>query len=165
MFKYIGGICAVALLAGAFFITTGCAANKTFTVGKDIQLKEVQEFYFTESASTNPPYYQRYLFSNKTGKQEFYHEKREGNEWPLREKHITVHGTIALTDKQWQLFFDLIKDGEVTKRVEDPRGGGRGPWLYLYWSKDKGKYQVFKFANLQKQKDFEALCLALKGTK
>lgn len=170
MLKYIGMACAV-LLLGAFFMTAGCgegqakmfADKKEYVVGKDIAMTEIKEFYYTIDASTNPPEFQRYRLSNKDGKYEFYHEKREGNTWPLKEKDITVSGTVELTKDQWQEFYGYLKDGKVTKRTDTATSGGRGPWLYLYWQKDKGSYQVFAFADYDKRQSFEQLCLKLKA--
>lgn len=171
MLKYIGGACAIVLLCGAFFMTAGCGEGNAmslfgkseYIVGKDITQAEFKEFYYTISSSTNPPEFQRYRLTNNKGKYSFYHEKREGNVWPLTEKHITVSGTVELNDKQWQEFWGYLKDGKVTKRVDDPRGGGRGPWLFMYWNKDKDSYQVFKFADYGKSQSFEKLCVELKA--
>lgn len=173
MLKYLGGACAIVLLCGVFFMTAGCGVGsaqiffgrKEFIVDKDIAMTEIKDFYYTISSSTNPPEFQRYRVTNKAGKYTFYHEKREGNTWPLEEKHITVSGTVELSDKQWTEFYSYIKDGKVTKRQEDARGGGRGPWLYLYWNKDKGSYQVFEFATYGQKQGFEQLCLKLKNSK
>lgn len=171
MFKNLIIVCGVILTCGILFMVSGCKegiaslGKSEYKVGEDIAITEVKDFYHTVSASTNPPEFQRYRFTSKDGKHYFYHEKREGDVWPLTEKHITVSGTIELSDKEWNEFFDYIKGGKVTKRVDDPRGGGRGPWLYLYWTKDKDKYQVFKFEKYAKQKGFEDLCLKLKETK
>jgi len=167
MFKYLGGACAVALLCGALFMTGGCGAaeKKELVVGKDIAMTEIKDFYYTINSSTNPPEFQRYRFTNKDGKYSFYHEKREGNHWPLKEKDITVSGTVELNAGQWQEFAGYIKDGEVTKRTDNATSGGKGPWLYLYWSKDKGTHQVFNFADYGKRQGFEKLCLQLKDKK
>ena len=167
MLKYIGGACTMILLCGAFFMTSGCSAigRQEFVVGKDIDLADVKDFYYTIDASTYPPEFQRYRFTNKDGQYSFYYEKREGNSWPLREKDITVSGTVKLTDGQWREFCDYIKDGKVTKRKDNVNAGGRGPWLYLYWTKDKGTYQVFAFADNVKKQGFEKLCLELKQKK
>ena len=173
MFKYFDGICAIALLCGLFFMTAGCdegnakmlSEQHLFIVGKDIDMTEIKDFYYTIDASANPPLFQRYRFTNKNGKYTFYHEKREGNTWPLSEKHITVSGTVELSEGQWKEFFSCIKDGNVTKRVDDAATGYRGPWLYLYWEKDKDIYQVFNFANSGQRQNFEELVLKLKDAK
>lgn len=172
MLKYISGICAGVILCGVFFMIAGCGegnakmlfSKNEFIVGKDIALPEIKDFYYTIDASTNPPEFQRYRFTFKDGKYSFYHEKREGNSWPLREKDITVSGTKELTVEDWQQFYSYIKDGKVTKRTDDATSGGKGPWLYLYWTKDKNAYQVFNFASFEQSQNFEQLCIKLKNT-
>ena len=62
-------------------------------VGATVKQKDVTEFYYTLSSSTNPPRFQRYRFYTAEGKYYFYHEKREGDHWPLREEDVTVSGT------------------------------------------------------------------------
>lgn len=170
MLKCIGGACAVALLCGAFMTLTGCGEGNAmgllgkneYVVGKDIAAADIKDFYYTLSSSANPPEFQRYRFINKDGKHSFYHETREGNVWPLTEKHITISGTVKLTENQWKKFFDCVKNGKVTKRVDDAKSGGKGPWLFLYWTKDKGSYQVFDFASFDQRQGFEKLCVELK---
>lgn len=136
--------------------------KKERVVGTDIKVEAIQEFYYTISSSTNPPEFQRYRIKLEKGQASFYHEKREGDHWPLRESDITVHGTVALTAEQLNSFLATLNQGIVTKRVETPAGGGRGPYLYLYWQGDEGKYQVFTFADYSKRQAFEKLCLELK---
>lgn len=166
MLKYIGGIGAAVILVGAIFMMSGCgetSAKNEYVVGKDIAVGEIKDFYYTIDSSTNPPEFQRYRFTNKEGKYFFYHEKREGNVWPLTEKYITVSGSIELNDKQWSSFFSCVDKGRVTKRSDEAKSGGRGPWLFLYWTKDGKVYQVFNFATLEQKQDFEQLCVNLKA--
>jgi hypothetical protein len=137
--------------------------NGPKVVGQDIKMGDITEFYFTYSSSTNPPEFQRYHFSVKDGVHRFYHEKREGNHWPLRETDITVSGTKELSQDDWQTFFNYIKDGKVEKRKEHLESGGRGPWLFLYWKGDKGKFQEFAFPSWSAQKSFEDFCIKLKN--
>lgn len=173
MLKYVLGALAIAFVCGTFWVSTGCKeahamnffSKKELTVGKDITINDIKDFYYTIDASTNPPKFQRYRFSNKDGQYTFYHEKREGNSWPLKEKDITLSGTVELSNAQWQQFFSYIKNGKVTKRSENTTAGGRGPWLFLYWTKDKGTYQVFDFADYDRRNDFENLCVELKEAK
>ena len=170
LFRY--STIAVALVV-PFFLLTGCAgASWSFSdilpgngpkiVGTDVKIDDITEFYFTYDSSTNPPQFQRYRFSVKDGAYLFYHEKREGNHWPLREKDITVSGTKELSLEEWKTFFDYLKDGKVEKRKEHLESGGRGPWLFLYWKGDKSKIQEFSFANYGKQISFEKFCIKLK---
>ncbi len=154
----LGCVVAVLLLLSAVLYLTGVVSR---TVGKAVQLKDVTEFYYTLSTSTNPPHYQRYRFYASEGKYYFYHEKREGDHWPLREEDITLSGTKELTEAQWSAFFDCLRGGTVRRRQESADAGGRGPWLYLYWRGDWGKIQEFSFADLKARYAFETMCLAL----
>ncbi len=169
MIGLICGVIAVLLVVLILFLTGVIGEKQTagsgeMTVGTDIAIGDVTAFYYTYATSTNPPDYQRYLFSVEDGKRLFTHEKREGNHWPLTEADITVSGTLELTDEAWAAFFDCLKGGKVTKREEDISSGGSGPWLYLYWDGDKDAYQQFSFASWDAVKEFEALCEELKGT-
>ena len=113
VFKYSS--IAIVLVVPLFFMM-GCAGaswsfsdmlpgNGPKTVGADVKMEDITEFYFTYDSSTNPPLFQRYRFSVKDGAYQFYHEKREGNHWPLREKDITVSGTKELSPEEWKTFF------------------------------------------------------------
>ena len=161
------------VLVVPLFLMMGCAGaswsfsdmlpgNGPKTVGADVKMEDITDFYFTYDSSTNPPQFQRYRFSVKDGTYQFYHEKREGNHWPLREKDITVSGTKELSLEEWKTFFDYLKDGKVEKRKEHLESGGRGPWLFLYWKGDKGKIQEFTFASYEKRISFEKYCVKLK---
>ncbi|MBQ1300502.1 MAG: hypothetical protein IIY25_05280, partial [Erysipelotrichaceae bacterium] len=122
---------------------SGCSGEKT--VGRDIKIDDITEFYYTYSSSTNPPDYQRYRFYVDDGKYMFYHEARKGDHWPLTEDDITVSGKVELTEEQWKEFFGLLNNGKVKKREENLESGDPGPWLYLYWKKDGGEVQEFSF--------------------
>ena len=143
------------------FSLTGCAGVKT--VGTDVKIGDVTEFYYTLSTSTNPPVFQRYRFFTENGRYYFYHESRAGDHWPLTEEDITVNGTVELTEEQWNQFFDLLKNGTVEKRKENLDSGDSGPWLYLYWKKDKGDIQEFTFESLGKRAEFVEFCEKLRG--
>ena len=147
-----------ALLLLTLISIPGCALKSELIVGKDIKESDITEFYYTISSSTNPPEYQRYRLYAENGKHYFYHEKREGDHWPLTEEDATVKGTFELTDEQWAEFFGLLEGGTVIKRQVSTDSGGRGPWLYLYWKNDKGEYQEFSFETWEKQGAFEELC-------
>ncbi len=136
---------------------------RTMTVGTDISIGDVTDFYYTYSTSTNPPEFQRYRFYLKEGKPVFYHERREGNRWPLTEKDVTVSGSRQLSDKEWAEFFDALKGGTVKNREEHTESGDSGPWLFLYWRGDRSKCQEFSFANSGSRLAFESLCSRLKG--
>ena len=132
-----------------------------YSIGKDIGIDDVTDFYYTYSSSAYPPEYQRYRFYVEDGQYCFYHEKREGDSWPLREKDITISGTRILSEEEWQRFFEHLAGGTVQKRSEDVVDGDAGPWTYLYWKKDKGKYQEFHFASWGDRIAFEEYCDSL----
>lgn len=132
------------------------------TVGKQIKAEDITEFYYTEDSSTDPPFFQRYVVRVQDGKHLFYHEKREGDHWPLYEEDITVSGTLEMSDEQWDRFFGLIEGSTVKNREEVIEDGGSGPWLFLYWNGDKGKFQEFTFQSYGKLLEYEAFCEELK---
>ena len=170
-FRY--GMIAAVLLFSFCFLTGCTGGGKSFsdllpgngpkTVGTEVKMEDITEFYFTYSSSTNPPRYQRYHLYVKDGLYQFYHEKREGNHWPLREKDITVSGTKELSLEEWQTFFNFIKGGNVEKRKEHLESGSSGPWLFLYWKGDKGTIQEYSFPSLAVKKTFEDFCVKLKS--
>ena len=154
------------LLAGILLLTAAAVViitlgGKTMIVGKNIRKEDISDFYFTYDASTDPPYFQRYRFFTENGRYYFYHEKREGDHWPLVESDVTFSGKKELNEEEWDRFFELLKDGKVEKRQEHLESGGRGPWLFLYWKKDRSKYQEFSFASYEKQLEFEGFCKEL----
>lgn len=133
-----------------------------YIVGKGIWEDDIENFYFTYDSSAYPPCFQRYVLYVEDGRHMFHHEKREGDAWPLTEEYITVEGTFELSDEQWDKCFELLKGGKVKKRPDDVTDSGDGgPFLFLYWTGDKDKYQVFSFESYQKQKDYEELCIEL----
>ena len=79
----------------------------------------------------------------------------------ITEQDTTQIGTIELTDGQWRQFCDLVSGGTVKAREESADSGDSGPWLYLYWTNDKSKYQKFSFASYGDEKAFEEFCLSL----
>ncbi len=171
----IGVICGavlILLVAAVLFLTGVFGGNKgteppfrgkELKVGSDVKIEDVTEFFYTLSTSTNPPHYQRYRFYAQEDGTFFYHEKREGDHWPLREGDITVSGTRELTEAEWSAFFDLLRDGTVRQREEHPEDGDPGPWLYLYWKRDKGTWQEYAFPGYQARSAFEDFCAALTG--
>ena len=164
------GAAAGVLIVSALYMTgviDACQANPLVgqngkIVGKDVSLSDITQFYYTYSTSTYPPEYQRYRFSAEGGKYLFYHEKREGEHWPLREEDVTVSGTLELSQQQWAEFFAHLKDGEVRNRRESVECGSSGPWLFLYWKGDRSKCQEFSFASWEKKTSFEEFCVKLK---
>ncbi len=132
-------------------------------VGKDILTSDITDFYYTEENINYDAYYQRYRFYVEDGKHLFFHETRERrNDYgPCTEDDTTLIGTIELTDEQWSQFADLVNGGTVKAREDSAEAGGTGPWLYLYWTNDKGKVQQFSFESYDSQARFEKFCLSL----
>ncbi len=151
-----------ALLTLALISMPGCMLKSEFTVGKDIKQADFTEFYYTVDSSTYPPEFQRYRFYTENGKYYFYHEKREGDHWPLTEADATIKGSIELTPDEWSVFWKLIEGGTVIRRSVSTDSGGRGPWLYLYWKKDRDEYQEFSFESYDKEGEFESFCEELR---
>ena len=148
------------LLAG---IITESKAVKV--VGVNVPIENITDFYYTESSSANPPKFQRYHFYVKDGKHMFYHEKREGNHWPLTETDISDSGSMELSENEWATFINFVKGGKVRKRKENIETGGSGPWLYLYWKGDRSKYQEFSFVSGSIENSFEIFCSTLKDSR
>ncbi len=132
-------------------------------VGKDIRIEDITDFYYTEENINYDAYYQRYRFYVEDGKHMFFHETRERKEdyGPCTEDDTTLVGTIELTDDQWYQFTDLVSGGIVKTREDTSDSGGTGPWLYLYWTNDEGKYQQFSFDSYGTEAKFEEFCLEL----
>lgn len=133
------------------------------TVGKTIKESDFKEFYYTYSTTVNPPEFQRYRIYIEDGKKMFYHEKREGDKVFLTEDDITVSGKVELTAEEWDTFWGCISGGTVENRKENTTTGQSSPWLYLYWNGDKDTCQEFKFADLDKETEFEEFCAKLKA--
>lgn len=133
------------------------------TVGDAVDMQSITQFYHTVSTSANPAHYQRYHFYEENGAYFFFHETREGSRWPLTEADATEKGVVQLTDVQWAQLLESLEGGSVSKRGDSAVSGGSGPWMYLYWSGDRGKVQEFAFASYEKEAAFEEFCLRLKG--
>ena len=136
------------------------ACKSKYIVGKDIRIDDLTEFYYTYSNINYNAFYQRYHFYVEDGKHLFFHEtrERENDYGPATEKDTTLTGTFELTDEEWTAFFDLLKDGTVRNRSEHTESGDSGPWMYLYWKKDRSKIQEFEFASYQIQQSFKSYC-------
>ena len=141
----------------------GCNEPKksVYVVGVDIKPEDVTEFYCTVSTSTFPPHYQRYRFYKEDGAYKFFHETREGDHFPLTEADATQTGTVTLSGDQWSDFLVLLVGGRVIARQEHLEAGDDGPWLYLYWTGDKGDIQEFSFVSYETRLAFESLCESL----
>ncbi len=160
---------AAVLPAAMLILLSGCAGSGLIslkhkkTVGKDIAIDDITEFYWTYATSSFPPEYQRYYFHTEDGTYWFYHETREGERFPLQKEDITVSGTLELTAEEWNTFFDYLNNGTVRSREENTSSGDSGPWTYLYWKKDKGDIQEFSFESYAKASSFETFCKELKA--
>lgn len=143
----------------------GCGPKGgVYVVGEHVRPEELTEFYYTVSTSTFPPHYQRYRFYKEDGAYKFFHETREGDHLPLMEADATVSGTIGLSGDQWSDFLMLIAGGKVIARQEHLEDGASGPWLYLYWTGDKGDVQEFSFASAAEWFGFEKFCESLRDS-
>ena len=152
----------VAVVFSTLLLIMISSIGNSKTVGRDVRMEDITEFYWTTSSSSFPPDYQRYHFFARDGSFFFYHEKREGEHWPLTEGDITEAGTIRLTPAEKDWLFMLLKDGRVTKRRESTESGDSGPWTYIYWKKDRSSWQEFTFASYRKMASFEDFCIMLK---
>ena len=160
--KRIGGLALIML--GCVMIFGGCAGESKETVtDRKIPAGDITEFYYTFENINANAFYQRYRFYSEDGKHLFYHETREkpGQYGPATEEDITSSGTAELSEEEWKEFLSFLKDGTVTARRDDTEAGDSGPWMFIYWKKDKGKYQVFEFASYEERVRFEGFCSEL----
>ena len=162
----IVGLLFVAILAGCG--AKGKSSDTPMTgsgkiIGKDIQTEDITDFYYTKENINYDAFYQRYRFYVEEGKRYFFHETRERkNDYgPCTEEDTTQSGTIELTEDQWSGFTDLVSGGTVKAREDSADSGGSGPWLYLYWTNDQGKYQQFAFDSYETRTRFEEYCRSL----
>ena len=154
MKKLVPAIFCTALFA---FLLSGCGGEKT--VGKNIRINDVTDFYYTVENINYGAFYQRYRFFLEDGGYRFFHERRERPDdyGPAGVEDIVKTGTVTLTEEEWQAFFDCLKGGTVRNRSDSAESGGRGPWTYLYWKKDRGTCQEFTFASPEARAAFEKL--------
>lgn len=142
---------------------SACAQKSVFTVGGDIGPGDITDFYYTcENINYNASYL-RYRFYAEDGAYYFCFEKRERpNDYgPTTEEDITAAGTLRLSEGEWEELFSYLEGGSVRKRGEAESAGAAGPWMYLYWDKDKSVYQEYSFASAEARADFEKFCAAL----
>ncbi len=163
------------IITGIMLITmlAGCAVQeeagkmslfrKKMIVGTDIAFEDITDFYYTEENINYDAYYQRYRFYVEDGKHLFFHETRERkNDYgPCTEEDTVQIGTMELSEDQWSEFTAFVKGGTVTARKDPVDSDGRGPWLYLYWKKDKSKDQRFAFESRETEAKFEEYCQTL----
>ncbi len=138
--------------------------KKYMVVGKDISKEDIEDFYYTKYHMDYLAEYQRYRFYVEDGKNYFYHERREKDDYgPLTEEDITESGIRELTDKEWKRFYRILKNGTVKKRTESTETGSEGPWTYIYWKKDRSIYQEYAFPSVQAEGMFVEYCEKLAG--
>ena len=163
---------AVAAVIVLILLLSGCAGGKEpgvslfsreKTVGKDILMEDITDFYYTEENINFNAHYQRYRFYVENGKYMFFHETRDraGDYGWCTEEDTTAIGTLELTGEQWSAFYDLVCGGTVTARKDNADAGDSGPWYYLYWKNDGDKYQVYAFDSYDTEKKFVEYCLTL----
>ena len=162
MMKRTGGIILIMLCCMTLFGGCGKETEETIT-NKKIPLADVTEFYYTCENINFDAFFQRYRFYREDGKYMFQHETREkpGEYGPTSEEDITGRGTFELTAEEWNEFLTFLKDGTVSARKDSGESGGAGPWTFIYWKNDKGKYQVFEFATYDARTRFEEYCSSL----
>ncbi len=142
----------------------GCAeAAKETITNRKIPIEDVTEFYYTIENINYNAFYQRYHFYVEDDKYMFHHETRERPDeyGPTTEKDITNSGTFELSDTQWKEFLAFLKDGTVSVRKDTAESGDSGPWTFIYWKNDKGKYQVFDYSSYNERTAFEEFCSRL----
>ena len=137
----------------------GC--SNTYTAGKDIKEQDITDFYWTESDSTYPSYYQRYRLYTENGQHYFHHEYAVGFSFDLTENDFVESGTKELNDTEWQSFYELIEGGTVTK-ISDNASAGYDKTIRMYWTNDKGNIREFSFENNEKAFEFEQKCKDMK---
>ena len=116
------------------------------------------DFYYTYDASSFPPYYQRYRFYVEDGEYFFYHETREGDEWPQTEEDITASGTVKLTENDRRDFFALLEGGTIKEPEITDGDGSAGPWTYIYRGNGQEEYA---FPSYSARLAFEEFCEGL----
>lgn len=166
----------MACVLSSLLLLSGCGqvfnlfvnGEGTMIVGKDIKENDINEFYYTKENINYDAYYLRYLFYVKDGKRMFFFEERErkGDYGPTSEADVKAKAEFELSDDEWSEFISIINGGEVKAREENIETGGSGPWTFLYWSGDKGKYQEYSFESYGARVGFESFCeeLAEKGS-
>ncbi len=151
------------MMLGCMTLFAGCGKDRI--TNRKIPSGDVKEFYYTVENINYDAFYQRYRFYKEDGKLMFQHETREkpGAYGPATENDVTDSGTLELSNAEWKAFLAYLKDGTVSARKDSAESGGSGPWTFIYWKNDKGKYQVFEFSNSEVKAQFVAYCAALAG--
>lgn len=145
-------------------LLSGCGGSNEDTItNMKIPIGDITDFYYTYENINYNAFYQRYRFYTEDGKYMFHHETREkpGDYGWTTEKDITAAGTIELSSEEWMNVCALLKNGTVSKRKDSADSGYSGPWTYIYWKKDRSRYQVYEFASYGERTAFEEFCAAL----
>ncbi len=137
------------------------AGQRIIIVGADVLLQDINEVYYTVSSTNNPPEYNRIHIYKEEDIYILNHEVREGEHYPLTEEDITISDKIKLTEEQFNQIYEYLEGGTVTLRAARYDGGDKGPFIYLYWNKDKNKYQQFSFKDYEQQLGFYKYCLSI----
>ncbi len=159
--KTIKGVLIIMLCLALF---SGCGRNTKETVtNMKIPVEDISEFFYTSENINFNASYQRYRFFKEDGKYMFFHEAREkpGEYGPTTKDDVTDSGTFELNAEEWNDFLAFLKDGKVSERKNSGESGGSGPWTFIYWKNDKGKYQVFEFPTYDSRVRFEEYCRSL----
>lgn len=152
-------LCVAAGLLALFFAGCSGLTEEEYMFGKDFKAEQVTEFYYTVTDTSYPPKYERRHFFKRDGGYYYFHEKMEGS-LPAYSEALAVIDTgdervRPITEEQWLQLTEILLGGKVTKRSEDiTEGGGSRPAVFLYWTNDKGKYQVYSFKTAQAETDF-----------
>ena len=152
-----------ALLLALLVLLACRGAPADTAAGPDVAPEDIADFYYTVDSSAWPPRYQRYRFYMEDGQPRFFHDTRQGEDWPLTEADSVYSGTVALTRDQWAAFLDCLRDGRALPREEHTETGDEGPWTYLYPASGPAEGLAFSFASPGRRADFEALCRELAG--
>lgn len=136
---------------------------KENVTNRKIPFDDITEFYYTVENVNYDAFYQRYRFYTEDGKYMFYHETREkpGEYGPTTERDITKSGAVILSADEWKNFIGFLKDGTVSAKNDPDESGESGPWTFIYWKNDKGKYRAFDFKSYDTRVEFEGFCSAL----
>lgn len=153
------------MLCLAVFGGCGKAAKETVT-NRRIPTEDVTEFYYTVENVNYNAFYRRYRFYKQDGRYMFFHETRERPDGygPAGQEDVTGGGDFELTAQEWQDFLAYLKDGTVSARKDGGDSGGSGPWTFIYWNNDKGKYRAFEFSSYDERVRFEEFCASLAET-
>ena len=120
------------------------------------------DFYYTYDTSTQPPHYQRYRFYVEDGEYFFYHETREGGDWPQTEEDITASGTVKMSEEGWKTFISCLEGGTIKEPEISDEDGDAGPWTYIYRGNGQEEYE---FPSYAARLAFEEYCEGLCGMK